>query len=166
MRWEENGTRPDPERPHTSLPKGTDKPTHRKARQTAVRCVVFLFCYPHQIAVRCMCHRTALHQSSQRAASAIAPHCVFLGRTQPSACSPTSCPRLPPSGSAGQPLPALCHPYPKNEKPRCSNRNTTAFYSLIPAGHYAPARFLMPNTYFPNELLRSGATLYSYRRST
>lgn len=117
-------------------------------------------------AAHCTDHRSALHRPSHRTASAIAPHCVFLGRVQPSACNPTSRPRFPPSGLAGRPLPVLRHPQSKNEKPWCSNRNTTAFYSLNRAGHYAPDRFLIQNTYFLNELLRSGVTLYSYRRST
>ena len=131
---------------------------------TAIPCL--RFCNPHQIAACCMSRRSALHQPSQRAASAIAPHCVSPGRTQPYARLPTFWPRLPPSGLAGRPLPVLRHPQSKNEKPWCSNRNTTAFYSLNRAGHYAPDRFLMPNTYFLNELQRSGATLYSYRRIT
>lgn len=131
---------------------------------TAVPCL--RFCYPHQIAACCMCHRTALHQPSHRAASVIAPHCVSQSRTQPSARLPAFWPRLPPSDLAGRPLSVLRHPQSKNEKPWCSNRNTTAFYSLNRAGHYAPDRFLIPNTYFLNELQRSGATLYSYRRST
>lgn len=71
---------------------------------TAVPCL--RFCNPHQIAACCMSRRSALHQPSQRAASVIAPHCVSPGRTQPSACNPTSRPRLPPSGVAGKPLPA------------------------------------------------------------
>ena len=131
---------------------------------TAVPCL--RFCNPHQIAACCMSRRSALHQPSQRAASVIAPHCVSQGRAQPSACNPTSRPRFPPSGLAGRPLPVLRHPQSKNEKPWCSNRNTTAFYSLNRAGHYAPDRFLIQNTYFLNELQRSGATLYSYRRIT
>ena len=131
---------------------------------TAVPCL--RFCNPHQIAACCMSRRSALHQPSQRAASVIAPHCVSQGRAQPSACNPTSRPRFPPSGLAGRPLPVLRHPQSKNEKPWCSNRNTTVFYSLNRAGHYTPDRFLIQNTYFLNELLRSGATLYSYRRIT
>ena len=131
---------------------------------TAIPCL--RFCNPHQIAACCMSRRSALHQPSQRAASAIAPHCVSPGRTQPYARLPTFWPRLPPSGLAGRPLPVLRHPQSKNEKPWCSNRNTTAFYSQKPASHYAPDRFLIPYTYFLNELQRSGATLYSYRRIT
>ena len=131
---------------------------------TAIPCLRFR--YPRQIAACCMCHRSALHQPSHRAASVIAPHCVFPGRTQPSARLPISSPRLLPSDLAGKPLPVLRHLQSKNEKPRCSNRNTTAFYSLNRAGHYAPDRFLIQNTYFLNEPQRSGATLYSYRRST
>ena len=131
---------------------------------TAIPCLPF--CNPHQIAACCMSHRSALHRSSHRTASVIAPHCVSPGRTQPSARLPAFWPRFPPSDLAGRPLPVLRHSQSKNEKPRCSNRNTTAFYSLKPAGHYAPDRFLISNTYFLNELQRSGATLYSYRRST
>lgn len=131
---------------------------------TAVPCLRFR--NPHQIAACCISHRSALHQPSHRTASVIAPHCVSPGRTQPSARNSISSPRFPPSDLAGKPLPVLCHLQSKNEKPRCSNRNTTAFYSLKPAGHYAPARFLISSTYFLNELQRSGATLYSYRRIT
>ena len=131
---------------------------------TAIPCL--RFCNPHQIAACCISRRSALHQPSQRAASVIAPHCVSPGRTQPYARLPTFWPRFPPSGLAGRPLPVLRHPQSKNEKPWCSNRNTTAFYSQKAAGHYAPDRFLIQNTYFLNELQRSGATLYSYRRIT
>lgn len=111
-------------------------------------------------------NRSLLHQPSQCTASTIAARCVSPGRTQPSARNSISSPRFPPSDLAGKPLPVLCHLQSKNEKPRCSNRNTTAFYSLNRAGHYAPDRFLIQNTYFLNELQRSGATLYSYRRIT
>ena len=111
-------------------------------------------------------NRSVLHVPSHRAASVIAPHCVSQSRTQPSARLPAFWPRLPPSDLAGRPLSVLRHPQSKNEKPWCSNRNTTAFYSLNRAGHYAPDRFLIQNTYFLNELQRSGATLYSYRRIT
>lgn len=67
---------------------------------TAIPCLRFR--YPRQIAACCMCHRSALHQPSHRTASVIAPHCISLGRTQPSARLPAFWPRLPPSGVAGE----------------------------------------------------------------
>ena len=70
---------------------------------TAIPCLRFR--YPRQIAACCMCHRSALHQPSHRAASVIAPHCVSPGRTQPSARLPAFWPRLPSSDVAGKPLP-------------------------------------------------------------
>ena len=45
---------------------------------------------------------SALHGPLHRAASVIAPHCISLGRTQPSARLPAFWPRLPPSGVAGE----------------------------------------------------------------
>ena len=116
-------------------------------------------CTASAIAAHCISHRSALHRSSHRTAFPWAGH-------SPLPVSPLSGHGFRPRVWLGKPLPVLCHLQFKNEKPRCSNRNTTAFYSLKPAGHYAPGRFLMPSTYFLNGPQRSGATLYSYRRST
>ncbi len=115
---------------------------------TAIPCL--RFCYPHQIAACCMCHRSALHQPSQRAASAIAPHCVFLGRTQPSACNPTSRSRFPPSDLAGKPLSAPRLPHTDNERPWCSAQNTTASRAREPGPRLAQDRFPIRNALFPS----------------
>ena len=119
---------------------------------TAVPCL--RFCNPHQIAACCMSRRSALHQPSQRAASVIAPHCVSPGRTQPSACNPTSRPRLPPSGVAGKPLPTPpAAPYRQREAAVLS----TEHHGLSsPGARPAPRARPVPNPEcFISQLARS-----------
>ena len=100
-------------------------------------------------------NRSVLHEPSQRTASATAARCighrthyVSPGRTQPSACNPTSRPRLPPSGVAGKPLPAPRLPHTDNKRPRCSAWNTTASRAREPGPRPAQDRFPIRNALF------------------
>lgn len=119
-------------------------------------------------------NRSVLHVPSQCTASAIAPRCIghrtalrFPGAGHsPLPVSPLSGHGFRPRVWPGSLCPLPRMPHTGNERPRCSARNTTASRAREPGPRPAPARFLMPNTYFLNELQRSGATLYSYRRST
>lgn len=95
-------------------------------------------------------NRSLLHEPSHRTASAIAPHCVSPGRTQPSARLPTFWPRLPPSGVAGKPLPAPRMLHTGNERPRCPARNTTASRTQEPGLRPARDRCPIRNALFPS----------------
>lgn len=99
-------------------------------------------------------NRSLLHEPSQRTASAIAPHCVSPGRTQPSARLPTFWPRLPPSDLAGKPLPTPpAAPYRKREAAVLS----TEHHGLSsPGARPAPRARPIPNPEcFISQLARS-----------
>lgn len=124
---------------------------------TAVPCL--RFCNPHQIAACCMSHRTALHQPSHRTAFPRAGHSPlpvsplsghgFHPRVWPgSLCPPPECSIQETRGRGAQ------HGTPRPLEPRspvCAQRETDAQSGML---------------YFPVGPQRSGATLYSYRRST
>lgn len=99
-----------------------------RERRAGIRAVLFTRQYSQRnIAVRCKCHRSALHRPSQHAASALAAHC-----TRHTSHLPYSPHPLSRDCTTSQPPPATKFPY---------------HYRLPPPLH--PSHFKPPLSHFP-----------------